>query len=209
MFFLLQGIFFGLYGALLPGPFQAYLLTQILKKGWKKTIPLAFIPLFSDLPVLLLFLLILSNLPTWVNTALQMIGGFFLLYLAWDAYQTANRTADETQPPLKTDGSFLKGVTMNLLNPNVYVFWAAIGVPTIVEGLKISTLSGLAFAVGMLGTMIPTVIGLIYLFGKIGQFSPKIHKIISLCMAVVLLGSGIIMILNGITLILRGITPLF
>lgn len=202
MFFLSQGVFFGLYGALLPGPFQVFLLTQILKKGWKRTLPLAFIPLLSDLPVLLLFLLILTQLPDWVNTSLQIIGGLFLLYLAWDAYQSARNSEAKMDISSKMDTGFIKGATMNLLNPNVYIFWATIGVPIIVDGLKISTITGMSFVIGMLGTMIPTVMGLIYLFGKMGQLQPKVRKIISMLMAVLLFGVGVTMITRGlITLI--------
>ena len=78
MLFLSQGIFFGLYGALLPGPFQAFLLSQILRNGWKRTLRLALIPLFSDVPVIFLFLLILSQVPGWFINLLQISGGSFL-----------------------------------------------------------------------------------------------------------------------------------
>jgi len=68
-----------------PGPFQAFLFSQSLMHGWRKTIPLVFAPLLSDLPVIILVLLVLTQIPHVVLVILQCIGGVFLLYLAFNA----------------------------------------------------------------------------------------------------------------------------
>ena len=125
MYFLTQGIIFGLYAAFLPGPMQAFLLSQIIRTGWKRTIPLAFIPLASDGPVMITLFFLISQLPIWFTHLLRIVGGIFILYLAWDAFQTGRKKVEltpETTPTTFHQTSFLKGVTMNLLNPNVYIF---------------------------------------------------------------------------------------
>ncbi len=204
MLFLSQGIFFGLYGALLPGPFQAFLLSQILRNGWKRTLRLALIPLFSDVPVIFLFLLILSQVPGWFINLLQISGGTFLLYLAWDAYQSAKLAVIEMEQKNQADGSLLKGAAINLLNPNVYIFWGTVGVPTILKGWSINPFSGLAFVFGMLGTMIPATMLLIIVFSKMGQFKPNLRKNLSRLIAFLLLGVGLFLITSGIQSVFIG-----
>ena len=63
MFYLTQGIVFGLYAALLPGPFQAFMLSKSLQNGWRHALPLALVPLLTDLPVMLLMLGLLAQVP--------------------------------------------------------------------------------------------------------------------------------------------------
>ena len=101
MYFLTQGIVFGLYAAFLPGPMQAFLLSQIIRSGWKRTLPLALIPLGSDGPVMISLFFLLSQLPLWFTHGLRVIGGFFILYLAWDAYRSAKKS-DVVSIPINT-----------------------------------------------------------------------------------------------------------
>ena len=42
--FLTQGFAMGLYAALQPGPFQTYILSETLRRGWRKSLPMAFAP---------------------------------------------------------------------------------------------------------------------------------------------------------------------
>ena len=63
MVYLTQGIVLGLYAGVLPGPFQAFMLAQSLQNGWRHSLPLALVPLLTDLPVMLLLLTLLSQMP--------------------------------------------------------------------------------------------------------------------------------------------------
>jgi len=205
LYYLSQGIIFGLYAAILPGPLQAFLLSRILQNGWKQTLPLAFIPLFSDGPIMLTLFLVLSQLPAWLPTSLRIIGGFFIIYLAWDAVRNSNKQGDNksTVAPKKIDrAGFIKGITMNLLNPNVYIFWATIGVPTILAGWKVAPIQGVAYFVGIYGAMIPGIMLWITMIGTIGFLKPAVQKVITILIAVLLLIVGISMIVNGVQSIL-------
>lgn len=200
MYYLSQGIIFGLYAAVLPGPLQAFLLSRILQNGWKRTLPLAFVPLLSDGPIMLTLFLVLSQLPVWFPTGLRIVGGVFILYLAWDAFHTKIDTekiivSEEFKAVDKA--GFIKGVTMNLLNPNVYIFWATIGVPTILAGWETSPINGAAYILGMYGAMIPAIMGWISLVGTIGLLKPTVQQIIARVIALLLLIVGISMIING------------
>jgi threonine/homoserine/homoserine lactone efflux protein len=202
MYFLTQGIIFGLYAAFLPGPMQAFLLSQIIRTGWKRTIPLAFIPLASDGPVMITLFFLISQLPIWFTHLLRIVGGIFILYLAWDAFQTGRKKVEltpETTPTTFHQTSFLKGVTMNLLNPNVYIFWATIGVPTILTGWQTYPWLGIYFALGFYATMIPVTMLWIVLLGTVGYLKPNVQKIIGWIIVALLVIVGITMIYNGLT----------
>lgn len=199
MYYLWQGIIFGLYAAVLPGPMQAFIISQIFKIGWRRALKLAFIPLFSDGPIMVTLFVVISQLPPWFSSALRIAGGFFILYLAWDAWRLANTKSDDPKPAQMENGknSFFKGVIMNLLNPNVYIFWSTIGVPNILAGLQKSPLHGFAFLIGMYGTMIPAVMVWIALFGRVGSLKPAIRNVLARLIAILLMFIAISMLLNG------------
>lgn len=48
VFYLLQGATLALPATLMPGPFQAFLISCSLRSGWKRTLPAAFAPLATD-----------------------------------------------------------------------------------------------------------------------------------------------------------------
>lgn len=209
MYYLSQGIIFGLYAAVLPGPMQAFIISQIFKIGWRRALKLAFIPLFSDGPIMLTLFLILSQLPFWFLSALRIIGGFYILYLAWDAYRDA-KTISEQNPVDNTSenvkNGFFKGVAMNFLNPNVYIFWSTIGVPNILAGWQESPLHGLAFLIGMYFTMIPAVMIWIFTFGRLGMLKPQVRKAFAMLISALLVLISLNMIIDGFTALKNVIT---
>ena len=84
--------------AVQPGSFQAYLISESLAHGWRRTILASCAPLISDGPIILLVLLILSTVPPWLLLALQCAGGVFLLYLAYGAHRTWRTYATRREP---------------------------------------------------------------------------------------------------------------
>src|SRR3972149_11687913 len=85
--YLLQGLGYGLAAASQPGPFQTYIISQTLTRGWKRTLPAALAPLVSDGPILLICVLMLSQVPKWMQRGLYIAGGLFILYLAYGTYK--------------------------------------------------------------------------------------------------------------------------
>jgi threonine/homoserine/homoserine lactone efflux protein len=125
-----------------------------------------------------------------------------MLYLAWGAY-TANRPgAPEVQPGAGVQ-SLARAVFMNLLNPNVYIFWATIGAPIVLDGWRHSTLSGWSFIVGMYGAMIPATAALIVLFGTAGRLKPGVRRWTGWALAALLCLLGIYQVVSGLAGLLR------
>jgi threonine/homoserine/homoserine lactone efflux protein len=49
--YLLQGAALGIAAAITPGTFQTYLISESLTGGFRRSAPIAFAPLISDLPI--------------------------------------------------------------------------------------------------------------------------------------------------------------
>jgi threonine/homoserine/homoserine lactone efflux protein len=205
LIYLTQGLVLGLYAALMPGPLQFFLFSQTLRVGWRRTLPAALAPLLSDGPIILLFLLVLSGAPDWFLSVLRIIGGLFILYLAWGAFN-AFRVPEVSASATPNAGrqSILKATLMNLLNPNVYIFWGTIGAPIVLDGWRTSFWQGTSFILGMYGVMIPATAGLIVLFGTTGQLKPSARRFISAALALMLLGVGFFQIVTGAGGLLAG-----
>ncbi len=175
--FFLRGAVLGGVAAFQPGPFQAYLLSQTLVRGWRRSVMAAFAPLLSDGPILTLVLIVLTKLPPQLLIPLQIVGGVFLLYLAWKAFQTLNSTEPTVSvEPESSQKSVVKAALVNLLNPNPYIFWATISGPIVIEGWRNAPRFGLAFLFGFYGLMISGLVGLITLFAAAKRLDPKVNK---------------------------------
>ena len=143
---LLQGSALGISASAAPGPMQAYLISETLSGGWRRSLPLIFVPLLSDTPIIVLTTFILKQFPEYVLQAISVLGGLFVLYLAWGFWkqwkESASRSIDSDET---SERSFSKAVAMNLLNPNPYIFWAFVSGPILISALEESWLIALAF----------------------------------------------------------------
>lgn len=175
--YLIQGIGYGLAAASQPGPFQTYLVSQTLMRGWKRTLPAALAPLVSDGPIILLCLLILSQVPAWMQRALHLAGGLFILYLAYGTYK-AWRNFDSNAPQAESTGqqSVFKAALMNALNPNPYIFWTLITGPILLAGWRETPVHGLGFLAGFYVTMIASLAAIILVFGTAARLGPKFNR---------------------------------
>ena len=86
--YLIFGITYAFAAAVQPGPFQTFIISQTLKKGWRSTLPATFAPVISDGPILILVLFLLNIVPDNFIIILRIGGGFFLLYLGFNAFKS-------------------------------------------------------------------------------------------------------------------------
>lgn len=199
LLYLLQGLTLGFSAAASPGPFQAYLLSQTLKNGWRRTLPAALAPLLSDGPIIALVLLALTQTPAWFLKMLQIAGGLFLLYLARGAYRdskTADFTQQVTEEPVQQ--SLLQATLVNALNPNPYIFWSVVAGPILLEGWRQSARLGMSFVIGFYGTLIGGFAGFILLFASARRLDPRLSRILSAISAIALFVFGLYQLWLGI-----------
>ncbi|MEA4907148.1 MAG: LysE family transporter [Chloroflexi bacterium] len=191
MFYFTQGIILGLYAAVSPGPLQAFLFAHALRYGWKRTLPAALAPIFSDGPVVVLFLLLFSQAPDGLLTAVRLVGGLYLLWMAWGAYQARAEESTTATDPAAGGRPLVKAAAMNLLNPNVYIFWGTIGAPIVLEEWERLSPPGVRFLGAMYGTMIPATALLILLFSSARRLNAGLRSGLNVALAGVLLLFGL------------------
>ncbi len=193
--YLLQGIGFGLAAASQPGPFQTYLISQSLTNGWRRTLPAALAPLISDGPIIAVCLLVLSQVPAWMEKALFAVSGLFVLYLAYGAFQSWRRGSDAIQTGSDARQSVWKAAFMNALSPGPYIFWTLVIGPILVAGWRESPLYGAGFLAGFYLTLVLTLVGIIVVFGLAARCGPRVNH--------AMLG------ISSLVLFLFGLFPIF
>jgi threonine/homoserine/homoserine lactone efflux protein len=160
-----------------PGPFQAYLFSQSITNGWRKTIPLVFAPLISDLPVIILVLFILTTVPPAVLGVLQCLGGLFLLYLAFKAFKTLRALSTKDKLDTTGYGNLFKAVLVNLFNPNPYLGWSLVMGPMMIKGWNDAPRNGIALITGFYISMIIYSVIMVILFSSAGNLGPRVNRI--------------------------------
>ena len=197
--YIVQGIGYGLAAAAQPGPFQTYLISQTLIKGWKRSLPAAFAPLISDGPIIALCLLVLNQVPTWFHRFLFLAGGLFVLYLAYGTYQTW-KNFDVTIPDMetRTQQSVFKAALINTLNPNPYIFWSLVTGPILLTGWQETPVYGLGFVAAFYATMLLSLSLMILVFGFARQLGPKVNRILLGVSAIALFCFGLIQLWLGL-----------
>lgn len=168
--YLLQGLMLGAAAGAQPGPFQAYLITQSMRVGWRRALVAAFAPLVSDGPIIALVLVVLSQVPGWMSRLLNAAGGVFILFLAWDAARTWQRFDPQSAANTPQGSQSLwRAALMNILNPNPYIFWSLVTGPILLRGWREAPLNGLGFLLGFYAALVGINMAVIIISGAAGQ----------------------------------------
>ncbi len=175
--YLFFGISYAFACVVQPGPFQAFLFSESLTNGWRKTVPLVFAPLISDIPVIILVLFILTKLPREVLIVLQCLGGVFLLYLAFKAYKNWRTFGQSDKRVISRQYNFFKAVLVNLLNPNPYIGWSLVMGPLLIKCWTENPVDGIALLVAFYGSMIIFSALMVILFAAAGNLGQRVHRI--------------------------------
>ena len=197
--YLLQGIGYGLAAASQPGPFQTYLISQTLTRGWKRTLPAALAPLVSDGPIILICVLVLSQVPVWMQRILYIAGGLFILYLAYGTYNSW-KNFDSRLPSVETGTkqSILKAALMNALSPGPYIFWTLVTGPILLKGWRETPVNGIGFLIGFYVTLVSSLAALILIFGTAAKLGPKFNRMLLGISAIALTCFGLYQLWLGI-----------
>jgi len=196
--YLIFGITYAFAAAVQPGPLQTYIISQTIKKGWRSTLPAAFAPVISDIPILILVLFLLNTMPDNFIVILRITGGLFLLYLgfrafkSWQEFESEDKVSDES-----SQQTLFSAVFVNLLNPAPYLGWSLIMGPLFLKGWRIAPTNGIALIAGFYLMMILTLAGIIILFGFARKMGPKVSKILLGVSSLVLFAFGIYQLWQG------------
>jgi threonine/homoserine/homoserine lactone efflux protein len=198
--FLLQGITLGFSAVIQPGPFMAYLLSQTLAHGFRKTWMAAFAPLVSDGPIIALALLVLTQMPVWMKRGLNFASAVFILYLAWGAYrQWRNFTSLDAGEAPNGQRNVIQAAMMNALSPMPYIYWSLVTGPILVAGWQENPAYGLAFIFAFYVVMICGFLIMMAMFSAARNLGNKVNRILLGVSAFALAGFGLFQLWRSAT----------
>jgi threonine/homoserine/homoserine lactone efflux protein len=199
----LQGAALALPATLQPGPLQAFLASQALTYGWRRTLPAAAAPLATDGFIITVVLLVLTQMPAGLLLGLRVAGGAFLVYLAIEVLRRLKQPppTEQTSEGVERQ-SFSKAVVMNLLNPNAYLFWGIIAGPILLDAWMEWPPKGIAFVVGFYVTFVFSLAAFIVVVGSARHVHPRVHQVLVVVSGVALGGFGLWQIGGGLTSVL-------
>lgn len=194
----LQGSTFGLTAGATPGSLQTYMISETLTKGWRGSFPLIFVPIVSDTPIIIITTFLLGQFPSWLLQIISLVGGFFILYLAWGLWkQWKAPVIQSTDEHELQHRSFGRAVAINLLNPNPYIFWALVTGPILISAIEQSWLHAFAFLSGFYGVFLATMLATIILFHQTKRLGPKVVRSVQFISIIILIIFGGLLIKEG------------
>jgi len=150
--YLTQGLVLGLAAGFAPGPLLALVIAQTLSHGMREGVKVAFAPLVTDVPIVALAVLLVAPVAAFQTGlgVLSLIGAAFVFYLACDSFRTVRRRDDSATGLPRSLG---RGALVNALNPHPYLFWLAVGAPTVIKAWRVSPLAAAAFLLGFYASL--------------------------------------------------------
>ena len=192
----IQGLTLGVSASASPGPFQTYLINQSLLTGWRKSIVISFAPLIADVPIVLIMVLFLDQVPGFLLDWISAVGGCFLLYIAWKLWgqwrQFANNPTGKHEA--NTKKPLLNGILMNLLSPGPYAFWALVNGPLLLSAINKSWFHGLAFIIGFYGALVTSFMAIAVIFSYARKLGPRYVKGLLLISIILLVVFGLLLL---------------
>ena len=126
---------------------------------------MAFAPLITDLPIILISVLVLIKVAN-SNSILGLISIAGALFVFYIGYETLTTKGIEVNLENGGSQSLTKGILANTLSPHPYLFWISVGSPIMTKALRINTLSVVLFLLGFYVLLIGSKVGLALLVGK-------------------------------------------
>jgi threonine/homoserine/homoserine lactone efflux protein len=203
--YVLLGAAYAFAAAVQPGPFQTYLISSTLARGLRRTLPAVLAPLLSDVPIISLVLLVLTQVPPSVVNALRLAGGVFLLYLAAGAV-AAVRTyeAPLVDRPSQAAQTLVKAAVVNLLNPNPYISWSLVLGPLLLEAWRTAPAYGIAMLASFYVTMIASTAVILVPFAGARALGPRVGRALVGVSALALAALGVYQLWAGGVSLLGG-----
>jgi threonine/homoserine/homoserine lactone efflux protein len=188
--YVLIGGGFAFAAAIQPGPLQAYLLSSVVRRGWRRTLPASLAPLLSDGPIIVVALILLSRIPESFQTIVRAAGGLLLLYLAWTGFRQSSASPDSEQAE-SVPRTLFQAVVVNLLNPNPYLGWSLVLGPAVMDAWRHDPAYAVALIAAFYSTLVIGLAGTIFLFGSTNRLGPRGRRWLELISAGILAALGI------------------
>lgn len=159
------GLILGLAAGLSPGPLLFLVVAETLRHGMPAGIKVALSPLITDLPIVLVTVLTLTQLSDAqpLLGLISLLGGCFLLSLGYESLRTQGLRVGlrDDQPR-----SLSKGILTNVLSPHPYLFWISVGAPILTQSMAMGLGPPLMFLLGFYGLLVGSKVLLALMVGR-------------------------------------------
>lgn len=185
--YLMQGLLLGIQGGVSPGPLTTLVISESLSHGRRAGMKCALAPLFSDPPVILVSLLVLDKI-SGTKTILGCISLLGAILLAWIASGCFKVRAEQFEKTSVSAASLPKVVSVNFLNPNLYVYAMTILGPICIEATrKHGVVYAAVFIFGSYTALVSTIVTLAFIAGGArhrinGRWLVFINRLLGLAM---------------------------
>jgi threonine/homoserine/homoserine lactone efflux protein len=162
---LLSGLVMGLAAGLSPGPLLALVIGETVRHDRRMGIRVALAPLITDVPIVLLALLLLSRLAGYQSVlgVISLAGAAFIGYLAYESLRS--RGLDPGTIPQRPR-SFRKGLVTNALSPHPYLFWMTVGAPVVIRAGRTSLLAAVLYILGFYALLVGSKVAVAFLVDR-------------------------------------------
>ncbi|MGC8514852.1 MAG: LysE family transporter [Thermoplasmata archaeon] len=115
------GILLGISLAAPPGPVTAMIVRKAASSVWK-AFSIGLGAMTADLTLMLIVFFLRNEIDfTNYDRYIYIIGAFFLFFIAYEIYENKTLVSEETS------GSYLRGLTVGLVNPMQIGWWLSVG----------------------------------------------------------------------------------
>jgi len=196
--FISAGVLLGLSSGLSPGPLLTLVLTQTIRHNRAEGIKVALSPLITDLPIILITVLILGRLARFdiFLAIISFVGAIFLAYLGVESLRSKELNLDVKD---SKSGSLKKGIIANFLNPSPYLFWTTVGTPLLLKAYKTDLLASILFMLLFYVCLTGSKVVVAFLADRTKQFiNQKVYLILMRILGIALLIFSLIFLYDGV-----------
>lgn len=195
------GFFLGASAGFTPGPMLVLIISETLRHGLRAGAKVAFIPLITDIPLLLLsgfFFSKLSNFDFLIGST-SLAGSMFLLYLGIKSFRISSTEAQN----FSTQKLLLKElIVANFFNPNPYLFWLTVGAPLMVSSFNQNLISGTSFLFSFYFGLVGSKFLLAIITRKSSSFlQGSWYRLIMQLLSLILIGFSFFLLKDGLNLL--------
>lgn len=199
--FITIGIVLGLSAGFSPGPLLTLVISETIRHDIKSGIKIAFSPIFTDIPIIILTLTVLAQLSGFKNILgiISILGGAVILFMGYESMNPKSTESDfsQTKP-----NSLLKGMLVNALSPHPYLFWLSVGGPIINRAKEVNAATPLIFIGSFYAMLVGSKILLAILINKSKSFlSSNLYMYIMRLLGMALCLLAILLFREGLKLL--------
>ncbi|MGL4944103.1 MAG: LysE family translocator [Thermoguttaceae bacterium] len=202
LFFAAQGVLLGVNAGLTPGPLTTLVVSESLRHGRRAGCRMALIPLVTDPPVLAILLPLLVTLVSGRNHiigGIALVGGMMLVMMARKLVRVS---VDDFSAGAAPRTSFVRGLAINITNPNLYIGWLTVNGTILLQANQVSLLADALFLVAFYASLVTLKLLMALAVGSVRH---AIHVVwlvrINHALALAMLGYAVWFIVIGVRML--------